>query len=400
MPRSSAGARGTTAWWTVGLGLLALFGAANAAAFVPPERLWYLQLLGIPVPALGTVLVLVAASAVFVRRWWLGGGLLAAVACAAALAPPPVSSPMVPPGPVRAAAPDAPSTVVPSTGGPPAGVRSGHDAEPLRVMTFNANPGALRDQDGLSDVVDREEPHLVALQEFGVRLDRATGIQVGPPFLAPFIKGNRFVVSWPEGGGVVSIRQPILSRLEPVAAAEVVPDDPSGGQQEGLWASGGITRGTYAWQGRPIAVYNVHLHSFGRERPWRDGSRHVLSLAAWTEALRTYRGDFKTRADQARLLRRMLESEELPFIVCGDLNSTPHSWVYAHLAEGLTDAFREAGEGWGGTFPASFPAVRIDVLLVSEEWEVRSARVSEAVASDHLPVTAELVLRPRAGRAP
>ena len=363
MRRRSLGPWGTIAWWTVGLGLLGLFGAANAAAFVPPERLWYLQLLGIAVPALGTALVLVAASAVFVRRWWLGGGLLAA---------------------------EASSTDVPRRPG----------AEPLRVMTFNANPGALRDQDGLGDLLDREEPHLVALQEFGVRLDRTTGIQMGPPFLAPFIKGNRFMVSWPEGGGGVSIKQPILSRLDRVETAEVVPDNPSGRQQEGLWASGGITRATYEWQGRTIAVYNVHLHSFGRARPWRDGARRVLSLAAWSDALRTYRRDFKTRADQARLLRRMLDSEELPFVVCGDLNSTPHSWVYAHLAEGLTDAFREAGAGWGGTFPAGLPLVRIDVVLVSEEWEVRRARVSQAVASDHLPVIAELVLRPRGGRTP
>ena len=395
MRRRSLGPWGTIAWWTVGLGLLGLFGAANAAASVPPERLWYLQLLGIAVPALGTALVLVAASAVFVRRWWLGGGLLAAVAIAAAIAPTPPSTPMLSPDPDRATAPDVPSAEASSTDVPR---RPG--AEPLRVMTFNANPGALRDQDGLGDLLDREEPHLVALQEFGVRLDRTTGIQMGPPFLAPFIKGNRFMVSWPEGGGGVSIKQPILSRLDRVETAEVVPDNPSGRQQEGLWASGGITRATYEWQGRTIAVYNVHLHSFGRARPWRDGARRVLSLAAWSDALRTYRRDFKTRADQARLLRRMLDSEELPFVVCGDLNSTPHSWVYAHLAEGLTDAFREAGAGWGGTFPAGLPLVRIDVVLVSEEWEVRRARVSQAVASDHLPVIAELVLRPRGGRTP
>lgn len=377
----------TTAWWTAGYGLLALFGAGNAAAFVPPEQHWYLQLLGVAVPVFGVALVLVAASAAVARRWWLGWSLALAVAFATALPFHPVSTPVSPHVSDQFTASEDASADAPRR----------LSAEPLRVMTFNANPAGLRNQDGLPGLLDREEPHVVALQEFGVRLDRATGVQMGPPLLAPFIKGNRFEISWPKNGGGVSIRQPILSRLERAGPVEIVPHNPAGRQQEGVWSSGGITRGTYKWEGQTVAVYSVHLHSFGRERPWRESAHHVFSLAAWTEALRTYRGDFKTRADQARLLRRMLEEEEVPFIVCGDLNSTPYSWVYGHLSKGLTDAFRTAGRGWGGTFPTRLPFVRIDVVLVSEEWEVMGAHVSDAVSSDHRPVIAELRLRPRTG---
>src|SRR5690606_23433143 len=138
------------------------------------------------------------------------------------------------------------------------------------------------------------------------------------------------------------------------------------------------------WEGQPIAIYNVHLHSFGPERPWKDGA--LLSPKAWRAALRAYQDDFRHRAEQARQLRRWLEREPLPFLVCGDLNSTPANWVYGHIARGLQDSFRAKGEGWGMTFPATWPLVRIDYVLASPHWRVHRAFVYDGLSSDHRPV--------------
>lgn len=358
--------------------VLVLFGAANAAVYVPVEELWFLQVLGVAGSGLGLALVLVGSAAVLARHWWLAGSLLSAVVLAVVV--PRVFTPS--PVPHRSLPPRTPARL---------------EAEPLRVMTFNASPERLQvEESGLLALLERREPHLIALQEFSVHLNRSTGVRSGPPFLAPFLRDNRFGISWPESRGDVSMGRPILSRLEPVGPAKVVPNRLGGG--EGLWASGGITRGTYRWQEQTIAVYNVHLHSFGRERPWREPQRHVLSLKAWSDALRTYRSDFETRAEQARVLRRMLDEEEHPFIVCGDFNSTSYNWVYAYIARGLTDSFRKAGVGWGGTFPARPSVFRIDFILASDEWRVREARVDRALSSDHVPVTAELVLQHPEGR--
>lgn len=364
------------AWWAAGGGLLVLFAAAHAAAIVPPERLWALQLLGLTVPALGVLMALVAAGAALARKWWLGGILSLALVIgtvgSSILASPPVSAPL----PVSEAS-----------------ARS--IAEPLRVMTFNANPARLRHQEAFPTLLDREDPHLVALQEFTVRLSRSTGNRSGHELIVPFLEGNRFGIAWPESDGDVLFQRPIFSKLESIEPVRVIPRNLGGGVAEGVWASGGITRGVYRWQGRPIAVYSVHLHSFGKERPWRGGWHRVLSPRAWRDALRTYRGDFKTRAEQARILQQMIDAEPHPFLVCGDLNSTPHNWVYTHLVRGRKDVFRVGGQGWGATFPARFPFFRIDYILASEEWVVRDARVLRSVTSDHSPLFAELELRPR-----
>jgi endonuclease/exonuclease/phosphatase family metal-dependent hydrolase len=116
----------------------------------------------------------------------------------------------------------------------------------------------------------------------------------------------------------------------------------------------------------------------------------------WKEALRAYRNDFRVRAEQARVLKQHLKAEPHPFIVCGDFNSTPYTWVYAHVTRGLQDAFSQKGRGWSATYPARFPLVRIDYILASKEWGVRGAHVDRTVSSDHLPVVAELVLSPSA----
>ena len=164
----------------------------------------------------------------------------------------------------------------------------------------------------------------------------------------------------------------------------------------GLWERGGVTRNEVEWQGQRIAVFNVHLHSFGSQRPWKDGAS--LSPRAWKAALRSYRDDFRRRAEQARQLRRWLDEEPLPFLVCGDFNSTPANWAYGHISRGFRDSFGSGGEGWGMTFPARLPLVRIDYVLASPHWGVRRAYVYDGLSSDHRPVVAELVLESTASR--
>ncbi|MEP0548323.1 MAG: endonuclease/exonuclease/phosphatase family protein [Rhodothermales bacterium] len=258
-------------------------------------------------------------------------------------------------------------------------------------MSFNAPGFSGR---AFERLVTEARPHVFALQEVTVQATPPSGqVQGGGLVVVPALLGRGYGLSRLAGDAYAPVREPIFSLLEPAGPAQLV----AGYPQEGLWRSGGITRSLYHWQGRVIAVYSVHMHSFSGERPWKrvGGERHVFSLSAWYRALRSYRADFRIRAEQAREFRRVLESEPHPFIVCGDLNSTPYHWAYAHLAAPLQDAFKGAGSGWGGTYHARLPLVRIDYVLASKEWEVRAARVDKNVASDHRPLVAELALRPQ-----
>lgn len=84
-----------------------------------------------------------------------------------------------------------------------------------------------------------------------------------------------------------------------------------------------------------------------------------------------------------------------PLIVCGDFNASPWSVVYRRLSRDLRDA--QCGKKRHATWPSRLPVLRIDHIFVSSELEVRSTEVVDdpwaKVASDHLPLVAELELR-------
>ena len=110
---------------------------------------------------------------------------------------------------------------------------------------------------------------------------------------------------------------------------------------------------------------------------------------------------FRTRTidDLPGLLARI--DPDKPVIVLGDFNVSDQSAEHRMLrAAGLQDAFREAGWGFGHTFPAAGrfyripmpPVVRIDYVWASEHFTPVEAHVGPGLGSDHLPVLASLRL--------
>ena len=353
--------------------LVLLFVGGNAAYYVAPRHFWFLQLVAIAVPYLGFGMMGVAAGALLGRRWGLFalhlGLWLVSVVVGARAAPEKVGGTV---------AGDAAVT---------------EEARALRVITFNARGESFKGAEDFRELLRTTRPHLFAFQESPVQSLEWTGQGRVLGGALPLLIGAGLFPAQATNDPYFRTAQPIFSRLDPAGAARVLAGHPQGG----LWESGGVNRAVYEWQGRPIAVYSVHLRSFSSERPWQGSGRakRLVSPSAWLDAFRAYRVDFQVRAEQVRRLREMIEGEPYPFIVCGDLNSTPNNWVYGHLAGRLQDAFRQAGKGWGGTYHARLPLFRIDFIFASEEWEVRSAHVVRAIASDHFAVTAELILRPR-----
>lgn len=83
----------------------------------------------------------------------------------------------------------------------------------------------------------------------------------------------------------------------------------------------------------------------------------------------------------------------VPLVVCGDLNSTQFSPIYRRLRKDLSDAQRARGLR-AATFPSRVPLVRLDHVFTSSNVAVLGCEVRRGplcrVASDHLPVVAEL----------
>jgi endonuclease/exonuclease/phosphatase family metal-dependent hydrolase len=93
---------------------------------------------------------------------------------------------------------------------------------------------------------------------------------------------------------------------------------------------------------------------------------------------------------QARAIVAALDDR--PTVLLGDLNTTPGSPTWQCLAERLSDAWVQVGDGPGLTFEAEPPPRRIDYVWVGGGVHPVSARVVESVASDHSALRVEVTV--------
>lgn len=150
------------------------------------------------------------------------------------------------------------------------------------------------------------------------------------------------------------------------------------------------TRLEVRYAGHALVLYNVHLYTTGRRKPWQEGIS-PLDVRAWGPFLRQYRANHLRRAAEADTLRRAFDRETSPVVVLGDLNATPHEWVFGRLAHGLQDGGKEGGGlRWGATWHRRFPIARIDHALVSPALRVVAATNPPLGISDHKPLAVRL----------
>ncbi|AQS72064.1 teicoplanin resistance protein VanJ [Streptomyces pactum] len=131
-------------------------------------------------------------------------------------------------------------------------------------------------------------------------------------------------------------------------------------------------RTTVATDRGPLAVYVAHL-----------GSVRVNPRAGfWT--------DSRDRGAQA-LGRAVAAERNERVVLLGDLNGTVDDPAFNGITSRLRSAQEVAGDGFGFTWPAKFPVVRIDQILV-RGVEPESAWLLPATGSDHRPVAAAVSL--------
>lgn len=349
-----------TAFIEAVLALLFLIG--YGARYAGPGRFWWAELIAVGLPYVSLCLLLFVPIHVFGRRWRRLVGYAIVVALIAI---------RFMPWPLARGAP------IP-------------EEDVLRVMTFNVSPwwDYYDDEEragGMLALVQRVNPHLLLLQEAGVEYHEAHPRLRSAPHIS---------ILWEEGGFETVAPGKQLPAYTPQPALATVPISASSQELMRMEpddvARSFVTRTRFSWEGRPIVAYNLHLRSFGEDKPWRSRSRSLLSPRFWIPYVRQFRSAFEVRAREAEILARMIEKETLPVLVIGDLNSTAHNWAYRRLSRGLQDAFRIAGRGWGATYHTKLPFVRIDFVLAGPEFEIVSAEVLGSRLSDHRPLVATL----------
>jgi vancomycin resistance protein VanJ len=133
-------------------------------------------------------------------------------------------------------------------------------------------------------------------------------------------------------------------------------------------ASNRALRTTVATDHGPLAVYVAHL-----------GSIRVDPKAGFWTASRNIGVQALGKAIAADPSSRV--------VLLGDLNGTMDDRAFAGITSQMHSAQDAAGDGFGFTWPAKFPLVRIDQILV-RGVETQSSWVLPANGSDHRPVMA------------
>lgn len=260
-------------------------------------------------------------------------------------------------------------------------------SDTLTLLTLNAPAvwsGATSERPArMARLVAGSRPDVIGLQEASVAWYDQEPLVRSDAYVSILLDSLGFSSARPENAAWT--QQPVFSkpRIMQVTRLPLY--------SEGRRASH-VIRARIRWQGGDFIVYNAHLRTFGEKKPWEDIRSFTFGVGNIMRYFRQYRAAYRIRARETERIVALLEEEILPVILCGDMNSTPNNRVYRTLSSRMRDAFAEAGAGWGMTYHARLPAVRIDYVFVSEEWEVVSARVPKARLSDHLPLLVTLRL--------
>lgn len=226
----------------------------------------------------------------------------------------------------------------------------------LRVMSYNIRYGA----GGIGNIarlIQRENPDIICLQE----------VLAKDAWPDPFPDLKKYLPEYSVSryGQLVTLsRWPIVSQK-----SHSLP------QRDGC----GILATQIVFQGKTLQIYNAHFIN-----PV-DGK-----LSEWPQQIQTRA---RIRRDQLQLLTHLALTQSTPYLIAGDFNTPSHGHTNRSLLALGQDAFASSAVGFGHTFPAVLPVLRIDRVFSSPQLQPQASRVLPARASDHRPLVIDFIVK-------
>ena len=135
-----------------------------------------------------------------------------------------------------------------------------------------------------------------------------------------------------------------------------------------------------------IRFYNVHLQSFALEN---EIDLSTMNTIQNKEIITNLSNTFITQQIQVDVLRNSIDNSPYKNILSGDFNNTAFSYTYKNLIHGFKDSFTLKGNGLGITFNYNFIPLRIDFILVDDNFRVNQFKTYKINLSDHEPIFSE-----------
>ncbi len=167
-------------------------------------------------------------------------------------------------------------------------------------------------------------------------------------------------------------------------------------QQQRFYKSGN----SYTWadiqiEGDTIRFFSLHLQSNAISIQTKKLSEdsNLKKRKTWSrirQIFALYRMTARQRTAQATEVKQLAQKSPYPVVFAGDFNDPPLSNSYHILSENKIDSFLERGKGTGTTYPGMSLNLRIDYILVPNNFKVLSHRVLQVPFSDHYPIVADI----------
>ena len=245
----------------------------------------------------------------------------------------------------------------------------------LRLLTFNVD-SAYSGAPGIIAQIEAFSPDIVLLEEVNGGGDALSeALRVRYPFVetsTQFIIASRF-------------------RIQSTTDPDKIPF-------EGRERSPRFMRYSVETRLGVIALYCVHpisprgvLHLNRFRGAWRQ----VLSGELLGEGARQeVESNAGLRSLQIATMAAQATRERQPVLIAGDTNLPGMSATFRKWLAGYQDGFRARGWGFGYTFPAKRPFLRLDRILASDELRFVSFQIGCRGVSDHLCAVADIEARP------
>jgi len=231
----------------------------------------------------------------------------------------------------------------------------------LRVMTYNIHVGVGMDKkldlQRIAEVINAEHPDLVGLQEVDRGVKRTEGKDEIAELATLTGMNYAFAHNLDYQGGQYGVA--ILSRF-------------------------------------PIKQIDHRKYENRREAERRGMIRVEIEFAGRTINFVTTHLDYQFddgRVFETEQMLKFLEAIKGPLIVVGDFNDEPVGNAYKLMRTGFEDAWSVARMKEPGlSYPADQPVKRIDYIFTrrADHLRVKQPRIITTLASDHLPVVADI----------
>ncbi|MFC3040715.1 endonuclease/exonuclease/phosphatase family protein [Virgibacillus xinjiangensis] len=237
--------------------------------------------------------------------------------------------------------------------------------EKVKVMSYNMHHAVGEDNrldlERIAEVIEDADADIIGLQEVDHHWSARSDFKDQAKLLADRLDmfytyaANLDVEPAEEGEPRRQYGTAILSKY-PILTSENYPLTRLGNTEQR-----GLLEAVINVKGNHVHVFNTHLALTPEERELQI--QEVVDIA---------------------------EQSKGPQVIMGDLNAIPESDEMVPMYAHYKDAF--SGQDDAYTYSAANPTKRIDYIFTSEDLGVQNSRVIDTLASDHLPITTEILL--------